>query len=301
MLRAKLDIFLNSEVLKKVLLALLILVCTSSCLLRSHYKRPCINSPAHWRENANEDLVIANCKWWDNLNDANLSSLIHIALENNSDLSIAVGRVNQYVAELNIAKSYQLPEISGSAAASRQKIPLNINLPPIFPTGFNIFNLFSGLLNATFYLDIWGKIQNRVDAAEAELKASIEAKRSVVLTVVSQLSVNYIQLLKYEKQQKISLDTYHSRQNSYELFKLRFEGGLISEMEVKQAEAEALEALIEVKRLIALAAQTENQISVLIGSNPVHIERGNLLEMLLLTICKDVLRVCIGTFILHFP
>jgi len=260
----------------KLFMTIILLVFTTGCLLRAHYHKPKVVIPLDWRLDADEASTIANVKWWEQFNDPVLDHLIETALENNNDLGIAVGRVFEYAALVGIARSYQFPEIFGTASASRQEIPLN--LPTPFPQTSRIYNLFTTLVNLTFYIDIWGKVQNQVDASVAELIANVEARRSVVLTVVSQVAASYVLLRQYDKQLEIAVETYHSRTHSYEIFKLRYEGGINSELEVKQAEAEALEALVEVKRLQILIPQTENLLSTLIGMNPGQIERGLLLE-----------------------
>lgn len=207
---------------------------------------------------------------------------------------MAIGRVYEFSARLGIARSFQLPEVDGDAVGLRRDRPparrtnksnknnnqKKHNKKKIKATSKNvgITNLFTVLLNLTYYVDIWGKTQNEVDASFAELTAQIEARRSIVLTVVSEVAATYVLLRQYDKQLEIAVETYNSRLYSYKLFKLRFEGGLTSEMEVKQAEAEALDALVEVKQLQMLIPRTENQLSVLLGLNPGPICRGLLLE-----------------------
>lgn len=260
----------------RLFLTCILLVFTTSCLLRAHYRRPKIDSPISWRMPTDESSTIANVDWWTQFNDPVLDNLIQIALENNNDLGVAVGRVYEFVARLGIARSLQFPEINGTASATRQETSLNIIQAP--PPNFRLSNLFTTLLNLTFYVDIWGKIQNEVDATYAELLAQVDARRSVVLTIVSEVAATYVLLRQYDKQLEIAIETYNSRDYSYRLFKMRYEGGLISEMEVKQAEAEALDALVKVKQLQILIPQTENQLSILLGLNPGPIARGLLLE-----------------------
>lgn len=260
----------------RLFITCILLVFTTSCLLRAHYRRPKIDAPKEWRLEADEASTIANVRWWEQFQDPVLNNLIQIALENNNDLGVAVGRVYEFVARLGIAKSFQFPEVFGTAAASRQQSSLNIIQAP--PPNLRISNLFTTLLNLTYYVDIWGRVQNEVDATLAELLSEVDARRSVVLTVVSEVAATYVLLRQYDKQLEIAVETYNSRDASYHLFKLRYEGGLISEMEVKQAEAEALDALVEVKRLQILIPQTENQLSILLGLNPGPIARGLLLE-----------------------
>lgn len=260
----------------RIIATLILMVITTGCILRAHYHRPAIDLPDRWRLDADESSTIANVKWWEQFQDPVLNDLIQTALENNNDLGVAVGRVYEFAARYGFARSFQFPEVSGAGSAIRQELSLNV--PPAPLPAFRTFNIFSTLLNLTYYVDIWGKVQNEVDASMADLLGQIEARRSVVLTVVSEVAASYVLLRQYDKQLEIAIETYESRLASYKLFERRYIGGLISEMEVKQAEAEALTALVQVKELEIQIPQTENQISILLGSNPGPIPRGKLLD-----------------------
>jgi multidrug efflux system outer membrane protein len=277
----------------RLLITCILLVFTSGCLLRAHYRRPKVDAPVNWRISADESSTIANVRWWEQFKDPVLDDLIQTALDNNNDLGIAVGRVYEFMARFGIARSYQLPEVDGTGAGLKREISANrreqespspkkknnqLKKKNLSSKDMRTADLFTALLNLTFYVDIWGKIQNEVDATYSELIAQVDARRSIVLTVVSEVAATYVLLRQYDKQLEIAAETYNSRFYSYKLFKLRYEGGLISEMEVKQAEAEALDALVEVKKLQILIPQTENQLSILLGYNPGPIPRGLLLE-----------------------
>lgn len=260
---------------------------TTGCIMRAHYNRPPVDVPDNWRLDADEASTIVNIQWWEQFNDPVLNNLIQVALENNNDLGVAVGRIYEFAAKLGVARSFQFPEINGTGAALRQELSLNTGplsittLDTLTPVPINIsrtFNLFTTLLNLTYYVDIWGKVQNAVDASMSDLLGQIEARRSLVLTIVSEVAATYVILRQYDKQHEIAIDTYNARYDSYKLFEKRYEGGLISEMEVKQAEAEALTALVQVKELEILIPETENQLSILLGMNPGPIARGKLLE-----------------------
>lgn len=263
----------------KLTLAMAVMVLTTGCILRANYKRPSMPIPDQWRFSSNEASTIANIDWWKQFGDPVLDELIETALANNNDLGLAVGRVYEFAARVGVTRSYQLPEVSGHGAGIRQERSILLR-PDEGPnvTQFRTYNVFSSLLNLTYYVDIWGKVQNSVDASFSDLLEQVEARRSVVLTLVSQVAANYVLLRQYDKQLEISKETYEARLASYNYFKARFEGGLISLMEVRQAEAEALTALEQVKQLEILIPQAENQLSILLGFNPGSIARGKQLE-----------------------
>jgi multidrug efflux system outer membrane protein len=134
----------------------------------------------------------------------------------------------------------------------------------------------------SFELDLWGKLRNATEAARAQLLATEEAKRTVILTLVSQLANSYVQLLDLDQQLVVTRETLGTRSESVRINGLRFKAGLISELDYQQAVAEYQNAAVQVPRLERLIAQQENAISLLLGRNPGKIARGVTLDQLAL-------------------
>ena len=134
----------------------------------------------------------------------------------------------------------------------------------------------------SFELDLWGKLRSATEAARAQLLATEEAKRTVILTLVSQLANSYVRLLDFDQQLTITHATLETRQESVRINRLRFQAGLTSELEYQQAVAEYQNAAVQVPLLERLIAQQENAISLLLGRNPGKISRGVTLEQLAL-------------------
>jgi multidrug efflux system outer membrane protein len=269
---------IRSKILNKLLALALITSITGGCVLHPPYTRPEVDAPDHWRFATNESATYANLRWWQEFGDPILDELIIEALENNKDLKVAIARVLEYASLVGVARSGFYPDVEFSGSGYKQKISTKVTaLPPGTP---DIYDTFMLLLSATYELDIWGKIRSTTEAAYAELLAQVEVRRTVVLTLVTSVGAAYIQLRQFDKQLDISRRTYNSRKESYELAVLRYEGGLTSELEAKQAEAEMEAAALAVIRLESLIAQQENLLSVLVGHNPESIERGLWLDSL---------------------
>jgi len=199
------------------------------------------------------------------------------ALANNQDLQLAISRVCEYYASYRIARAPMLPFVDLNGTMDRMhsssNSPIGI-VPGINPTN----NDFLLLMSLNWELDSWGRISSATAAACAELLAQTEARRAVVLTVVSAVAKGYFVLRGLDKQLDISKKTLTSRLDSLKLAKDRFELGETSEIEVKQAEAEVESAairMIEFERAIPIQ---ENLISVLVGATPHEILRGRDLE-----------------------
>jgi multidrug efflux system outer membrane protein len=255
------------------------LLCFSSCNMAPMNHRPIVEIPNDYRlhlENSDESSTSANIKWWEQFDDVVLDRLIIEALANNNDLKIAIARVQEYFGLLGIVSSDLFPQIDGTVDKTRQQLSLE-TVPPLSPV-YRRFNTYVAEINAFYELDIWGKIKNSSDAAYNDYLAQVEVRRTVVLTLVSSVANSYIQLRKLDKQIEISNNTLKTRIEAERIAKARFEGGLTSELEYKQAQSETESAIIAIKRLEILIPQQENLISVLIGSIPGPIPRGHTLD-----------------------
>ncbi len=258
---------------KIVLLAVLSL---AGCSLAPTYQRPEVPVPAQWQVNIQTANDLANTSWWKQFRDPVLDDLIQTALQENKDVQIAAARVEEYMGRYGVTRSAQFPQVGANAAGARTRLSEN----PPQTTGENPGNSFQVDLGVSFELDLWGKLRNASEAARAQLLATEEARRTVVLTLVSQVAASYVQLLDYDQQLTITRATLETRQESVRINGLRFKAGVISEMDYQQAVAEYQNAAVQVPLLERLIALQENAISLLLGRNPGKISRGVSLDRL---------------------
>jgi multidrug efflux system outer membrane protein len=142
------------------------------------------------------------------------------------------------------------------------------------------FNAFVLAFTLSYELDIWGRIRRATEAARAELLGQEDAQRAVILTLVSSVASTYIELLELDKRLKIAKQTLNSYEESLKLIRLRFIGGVTSELEVKQAESQVESAAAAIPGLETQIALAENLLSVLLGQNPGTINRGKSIDQL---------------------
>lgn len=261
-------------------LLLISLVFLSSCTMYPKYERPEQNIPVTWKYEFDEGLANANIGWWKNLNDPVLDSYIIEALANNQDYKVAIYRVEEYVARLGIVRSELYPQLTGQAAGGRNKI--STTLQPITPGIQAISNAFALVLNASFELDVWGKIQSASDSAKADLLSQIYNRQTVVLTLVSSVASTYIDIRTLDRQLVIAYETKAAREESYYLAKVRFDLGLTSKMQVEQARSEVDEAKAVIDRLEIELGLKEDLFCFLLGKAPEKVARGKMLEELFL-------------------
>ncbi len=264
--------------MRKKISLIVLLLASSACILHKPYTRPKMDIPPAWRLSENESGTLSNVKWWEQFDDPVLSDLIAEALQDNLDLRVAIARVYEFLEQFKIVRSQLLPQISGEASEMRQEQSLALLPGPL--VGKRTFNTYAIGINLAFEIDIWGRIFSETEAAWAIYCETIEARKTVILTLVSSVASSYIQLCLYDLQLAIAIKTQKSREESFQLAEERYRGGLTSEMEVKQAESVVDSAIADVIRFEVLQQQTENLLCLLLGRVPGPIERGRTLNQL---------------------
>lgn len=261
-----------------------VLACLSitlgGCMIGPDFLRPKVETPAAFRyeEKTARDLV--NTQWWKQLGDPVLEALIGEALANNLNVQIAATNVQAAAAVLTQTQSALYPQIGyqGNAAqqrfSERNAVPLNLGIP-------NPHNAYAALLDASWEIDLWGRIRRLSESARASALATEEARRGVILSLVASVASSYIQLRSFDTQLDIAQRTLLTYAGSVKLFELQFKYGQISLMTVEQARSQyetAAAAIPQIQREIAL---TENALSILCGRNPGPVARGKALAALL--------------------
>ncbi len=265
----------------KAVIASFLIFLFSACTLGPDYRRPTMNIPSSWRFEEKEAKDAANTAWWGQFEDPVLNALISTALKENMDLKTAALRVEEFIGRYGLSRSGLFPQVSATGIAQKKSSTLYTN-PPWPPTSDTTYNDFQTLLTASWEIDIWGRLRRATEAARADLLSTEEGRRGVIMTVVTAVAIAYTDLRDLDKQLEIAERTTRSREESFKLFKLRFERGLISELELKQLESEYLSALSTISLLEKLILQQENALSLLLGHNPGRIPRGKTLDRLVL-------------------
>ena len=261
------------------------LAALAGCAVGPDYKRPSVDVPDGYRRAASDtntasgDESFGDLGWWQAFADPQLSAYVAEALTNSYDIKIAAARVLQAEAAARITHSQYFPTINagGDLVTSRssEKGPIPI------PAGANPQRNYGDVFVAmpAYEVDLWGRIRRANEAARANLLATVDAQQTVRQTLVSQIASAYLTLLELDLELQIAQNTYGIRTNSLELTLSRQEGGVASIQDVYQARilvytAEA--AIADTNRRIE---QQENFLSILLGRNPGHIERGSPLTL----------------------
>jgi multidrug efflux system outer membrane protein len=248
----------------------------AGCTLGPDYRRPAIDAPTAFRFNGTEAHDTANTAWWQLFNDPELNRLIGIALVENYDVQIAAARIEQFLGQYGATRSILFPQVGAELNGRRQRVPGG-SVPFAPPNASAVIESYDAALTVSWEIDVFGKRRRETESARANVLASVEGRRATILTLVSSVASSYITLRQLDRELQIARETVRSRLGSYLLFKDRFEGGTVSELELAQAKSDYEAALVTVPQIEAQIGQAEDALAVLVGRNPGPIARGTAL------------------------
>jgi multidrug efflux system outer membrane protein len=256
----------------------------AGCTLGPNYQRPAIEAPAVYRFAEPAAQEVADAAWWEGFGDPVLTSLVQEALHNNLDVRIAAARVDQFLGALATTRSGLYPQVSVSPSfpvqAARQR-GSRISTPQAIPANTATeYSTYQAGLSASWEIDLWGKLRRQTEGARADVLASEEARRGVVLSVAAAAASGYIALRSLDQRLEISRETARTRSDTLVLFQKRFAGGVVSQLEVSQATSEFESALATIPNYENQIAQQETALSLLLGRNPGPIARGKTIDEL---------------------
>ena len=245
----------------------------SGCMMGPDYTRPPVDAPAAFRFEPKTVAETANTEWWKQFGDPVLDQLIATALANNLNVKVAAASVEQAAGVFTQTRAGLFPQIGYSGIGERTRTTESgaTRLPDLVP---NPQNAYQALLTASWEIDLWGRIRRLSEAARANLLATDEARRGVILTLVSSVATNYLSLRGLDEQLVIANSTLDTYAQSVRLYQLQFRYGQTSQMTVSQAQSQYETAAAQIPQIEVQIAQTENALSVLLGKNPGPIPRG---------------------------
>ncbi|MDM0050134.1 efflux transporter outer membrane subunit [Variovorax sp. J22R115] len=251
----------------------------TGCTVGPNYVRPTVEAPTAWRIDYPKAAEVANTKWWEQFGDPVLNELIETALRENLDVRVAAARVDQFIGTLGVASSQAYPQIGYSGAASRTRASRE-GFPPIPEPANPYFSLYQAALGATWQIDLFGRVRRLSEAAQAQVYASEQAQRGVVLTLVAGVATSYLAMRGLDRQREIAAATAANFGETVRIFDLRFKSGVVSKTEVSQVRSQYQQALTAIPAIEQQIAAVENRISILLGRNPGPIPRGKTIEQL---------------------
>jgi outer membrane protein, multidrug efflux system len=255
----------------------------SGCMVGPDYVKPRVDTPDAFRFEVKDAQETANTQWWSQFGDPVLDSLIAESLTNNKSVLIAAANVEQAAAVLVQTRAPLYPQIGYGGSAAREKFSEQVATQ--LPSGVaNPQNNYQVLATASWEIDLWGRVRRLTQAAQANVLATQEARRGVILSLVASVAGSYLQLRALDEQLVVSKRTLAAYGESVRIFELRLQHGQASQMNVEQANSQYETAAAQIPQIELAIAQTENAISILLGRNPGPIARGKSINELALPV-----------------
>lgn len=269
-----------------------VVVGAAGCSLAPSPVPPPIAAPESWRSPAGGAVLggaggaegaagapVAD-NWWQAFGDPQLDALVTRGLAANHDLALAISRVEESRALARLAGADRLPAIALEAGAARTRLSRESGsvAPGVDP------EVDSGRVAATvaFELDLFGRARNQAEAARQDLLAASWTRDAVRLAVVSDIVSTYFDLAGLDRQAVVTQETVATRRRTEQLIRDRFEGGLVSRLDLERARAERAAAEAALPEIERRRRATENRLAILLGGMPGEVERGRLLEAIVL-------------------
>jgi outer membrane protein, multidrug efflux system len=253
---------------KSAAIGLVLLI--SGCKVGPNYKRPVVSTPDQYRGVA-PDLStqtsatpFAEMQWETVFQDEALRALIQEALTNNYDMQIAASRIVQARAVVGEVRANQLPNLSASGGVDYQRNAIIPNGPTIDSLGIQL----------NYIADFWGKYRRATEAARAQLLATTYARDVIQTTLISDVATAYFLLRQFDYQLDFSNKNVAADQDILRINTIKYKGGDSAITDVYQAELLLQQSEAQVISSVQSIAQSENQISILLGRNPGPISRG---------------------------
>ena len=239
----------------------------SSCRIGRVHKLPEMSIPAAFDKGELQQGTTSDIGWSMMYSDTILQSLITKTLDNNKDILIASSRIKEMIANKRISFSKLFPDVGIDIGAERD-----------FTNYAGDNKAYDSELSAkgtvAWEIDLWGKLRWQNEAGIAAYLQSVEAQRALQLTVVAQVAQTYFELKALDRELAIVKQTLDARQEGVRFAKLRYEGGLTSEIPYRQSLVELARTETLVPKLEQEIKLKENDLSLLLGEFPSEVIRG---------------------------
>jgi len=282
------------------LAALGALLMLTSCAVGPDFEEPPWYSPASWFGGGHRETPPVRSQlvaepidphWWSLFGDPELTSLEERVARDNFDVRVATIQLAESRAQRGITAAGLYPSINGNASYEREKasnrgifsafgsgsggggatqangtgfgaggIPASGKIPP--------FDLYQYGFDASWEIDLWGRVRRSIEAADASIDSSAEARRNTLLTTLAEVARDYIQLRGVQRQIDIANENVKVQQQSVQLTRERAAGGLGSDLDVANATAQLEATTAQLPPLQQQEAQQVNAISLLLGQQP---------------------------------
>jgi len=253
------------------------------CTVGPNYQAPQTTTPASWRSAtaasattmptaaSGPRLLVSQetanlTDWWIVLGDKTLDSLLSQAIQKNLEMKIAIERVNQARALRGVATSQLLPTVNAIGGYQRSRISPNSPIGEQIPK--HMSDDWQGGFDASWELDLFGRIRRGVEAANADVEVLEDARRDVLVRLLAETARNYVELRAAQRRLAIATDTLKSQRDTLELVTIRRAAGAVSDLDVSRAAADVRTTEATLPSLQGDIDEAIFSIGVLLGQEP---------------------------------
>lgn len=239
-----------------------------SCNTSNHFQRETVNTEEIFGLAETDSISLADTPWQELFADPYLNQLIEEGLNNNADIQIAIQKVMAAEAYFSQSKASLLPAINAVGNSTYTRNPKSI-----YPDGPRDVNNYQLGAEASWEIDIWGKLRSSKRAAYANLLASDAAKKAVQTRLIANITAAYNNLNALDAKLVITQQTVKNNINLVETMKVLKESGRVTGAAIVQSEAARYAAEVTIPDLEQQIRETGNALSLLLGRVPGNIER----------------------------
>lgn len=249
----------------------------AGCSTTADYQPPAPAVPARWSEapESSASATPSQSPWWTTFGDPELDSLVERAVRANLDLQLGEARVREARARRRAAAASLWPAVDARASIARERESANAPAPvrvspggPLASRPGDVENLFQAGFDASWELDLFGGRRRSVEAAQADLESAVYDRDAVMLTLLAEVARNYIELRGLQQRLAVLRGSQAARQDTLNLTRSRYAGGMASEFDVVRAEAQVEATAAQIPALEAACKEAVHRLGVLLGQPP---------------------------------
>jgi len=269
---------------------------STGCAVGPDFHKPSSWTPPAWQPlgtvdaNPNHSIPVdlqAAAAWWDEFHDATLSALERRVATDNLDVRSATARLAESRAQLMIAGAERYPGLTGAGSYTRSQYSTKEIQRAISMVGGKLggangqliqdytgnvkvpqLDMFADSVDATWEVDLWGRVRRQYEAAKADMDASEEERRGILIARLAEVARDYMSLRSAQAQLRITQDDIQVSQNLLTLAQSRYKSGLVTDLDVESAQSQLAADQASIEPLKESIAEQINALSLLMGAPP---------------------------------
>ncbi len=280
--------------MQRSVLATTTLLVLSGCTLGPNFSAPASRAPDAWSATPSKQAASVpvtapiDPAWWNLFSDPELTKLEERVAAQNLDVQVATVRLAELRAQLGIVASSALPTLESDASYQRLKASnngafaglstiaagagasgqTNATVGGVKGATIGAIDIYQAGFDASWEIDLWGRVRRSVEAAGANVTQSEETRRDTLLSSLAEVARDYLQLRGTQTRLQIARDNVKSAQQSLDVTRQRAEGGVTTDLDVANASAQVNSFAALIPSLEQQERQFVNALSFLLGQPP---------------------------------